>query len=165
MCYAGCRGDRRVAGGIRFQTRYKLPFRSVSNSTMVCPSTPGAPLLALTRRYASHTSCFEILNDFPCDTSLPTRFLPGALVDQTNKPRMVRPLRSTPITGASSLLRTGPPARPASVLNTSQFLLLGALPLTTHNLRAEVSGHAFPRSMQQPQTRLASPPCRTPSGQ
>src|SRR5665811_1822157 len=42
---------------------------------------------------------------------------------------MVRPLRSTPITGASSLLRTGPPARPASVLNTSQFLLLGALPL------------------------------------
>src|SRR5674476_1191494 len=46
---------------------------------------------------------------------------------------MVRPLRSTPITGASSLLRTGPPARPASVLNTSQFLLLGALPLTTPN--------------------------------
>src|ERR1035438_10070886 len=44
---------------------------------------------------------------------------------------MVRPLRSTPVTGASSLLRTGPPARPASVLNTSQFLLLGALPLTT----------------------------------
>src|SRR5665811_1587075 len=46
---------------------------------------------------------------------------------------MVRPLRSTPITGASSLLRTGPPARPASVLNTSQFLLLSALPLTTPN--------------------------------
>src|ERR1035437_2837176 len=46
---------------------------------------------------------------------------------------MGRPLRSTPITGASSLLRTGPPARPASVLNTSQFLLLGALPLTTPN--------------------------------
>src|ERR1019366_9258940 len=44
---------------------------------------------------------------------------------------MVRPLRSTPVTGASPLLRTGPPARPASVLNTSQFLLLGALPLTT----------------------------------
>src|SRR5674476_1396259 len=46
---------------------------------------------------------------------------------------MVRPLRSTPITGVSSLLRTGPPARPASVLNTSQFLLLSALPLTTPN--------------------------------
>src|ERR1035437_8234635 len=46
---------------------------------------------------------------------------------------MGRPLRSTPVTGASSLLRTGPPARPASVLNTSQFLLLGALPLTTPN--------------------------------
>src|SRR5664280_2638451 len=78
---------------------------------------------------------------------------------------MGRPLRSTPITGASSLLRTGPPARPASVLNTSQFLLLGALPLTTPNLRAEVSGPAFPRSMQQPQIRIASPVCRTPPGQ
>src|SRR5680860_1871160 len=74
---------------------------------------------------------------------------------------MVRPLRSTPVTGASSLLRTGPPARPASVLNTSQFLLLGALPLTAPDLRAEVSGPAFPRSMQQPQIRIASPSCRT----
>src|SRR5680860_129688 len=54
---------------------------------MVCPSTPGAPLLALTRRYASHTSHFEISNDFPCDSDLPTRFLPGTLVDRTNNPR------------------------------------------------------------------------------
>src|ERR1035437_3796919 len=46
---------------------------------------------------------------------------------------MGRPLRSTPITGASSLLRPGPPARPASVLNTSQFLLLGALLLPPPN--------------------------------
>ena len=44
---------------------------------------------------------------------------------------MVWPLRSTPITGASSLLRASPPTLPASVLNTSQFLLLGGLPLTT----------------------------------
>src|SRR4029453_8070696 len=40
-------------------------------------------------------------------------FLPGptAPVDQTNQPQMTRPLRSTPITGASPLLRAGPPAR------------------------------------------------------
>src|SRR5215218_7190890 len=40
-------------------------------------------------------------------------FLPGptAPVDQTNQPQMTRPLRSTPITGASLLLRAGPPAR------------------------------------------------------
>src|SRR5665811_1984248 len=54
-------------------------------------------------------------------------------IRDSKQPLMVRPLRSTPITGASSLLRTGPPARPASVLNTSQFLLLSALPLTTPN--------------------------------
>ncbi len=77
---------------------------------------------------------------------------------------MVWPLRSTPITGASPLLRASPPTHPASVLNTSQFLLLGALPLTTPN-GAAVSGWAFPRSMQPQQTRLASPSCRTPPGQ
>ena len=50
---------------------------------------------------------------------------------ETNKPRMTRPLRSTPITGASPLLRAGPPARPATVLSASRFLPLGALPLAT----------------------------------
>ncbi len=77
---------------------------------------------------------------------------------------MVWPLRSTPITGASPLLRASPPTHPASVLNTSQFLLLGALPLTTP-AGAAVSGWAFPRSVQPQQTRLASPSCRTPPGQ
>ena len=76
---------------------------------------------------------------------------------------MVWPLRSTPITGASALLRASPPTHPASVLGTSQFLLLGDLPLPA--TRAGVSGRAFPRSVQQQQTRLASPSCRTPPGQ
>src|SRR5664279_403305 len=57
---------------------------------------------------------------------------------------MGRPLRSTPVTGASSLLRTGPPARPASVLNTSQFLLLGALPLTTPDTAGGGIGACLP---------------------
>ena len=34
----------------RFQILYRLRFRSDSNSTIVTPSTPGAPLLALTFR-------------------------------------------------------------------------------------------------------------------
>src|SRR5664279_1638815 len=38
-------------------------------------------------------------------------------------------------------------------------LVLFLLPPQT--LRAEVSGPAFPRSMQQPQIRIASPSCRT----
>src|SRR4030095_3742527 len=43
------------------------------------------------------------------------------------------------------------------------FRPLGALPLTAP--RAVVSGCAFPRSVQEQQTRLTSPSCRTPSGQ
>lgn len=42
---------------------------------------------------------------------------------------MTWPLRSTPITGASSLLRASPPARPATVLNPSRFQPAGTLPL------------------------------------
>src|SRR4030095_1367825 len=44
---------------------------------------------------------------------------------------MSRPLRSPPITGASSLLRAGPPACPPTVLSASRFPPLAALPLAT----------------------------------
>ena len=87
-------------------------------------------------------------------------------VDRTNKPRTTRPLRSAPITGASPLLRAGPPANPATVLSPSRFPPLGTLPLAPHRLQARaVSGHAFPVPRREPQTGLASPPCRTPPGQ
>src|SRR5713226_7381099 len=36
---------------------------------MDCPSTPAAPLLALTLRYASHTTRFEIANGFGLDST------------------------------------------------------------------------------------------------
>ena len=75
---------------------------------------------------------------------------------------MVRPLRSAPITGDSSLLRTGPPAHATSVLNASQSLLLDALPLAT---TVTVAPRAFSRSMRKPQIKFTSPPCRTPPGQ
>lgn len=82
---------------------------------------------------------------------------------------MTRPLRFTPITGASPLLRAGPPASGATVLNVSQFLLPDALPLTIprhiHRRATAVSPPAFPRSVQKPQTRLAPPSCRAPPGQ
>src|SRR6266576_6342211 len=42
---------------------------------------------------------------------------------------MSRPLRSAPVTGASALLRAGPPANPASVLRAPRFLSPGTLPL------------------------------------
>ena len=43
-----------------------------------------------------------------------------------------RPLRSTPITGTSPLLRAGPPAHPATVLNPSRRRPVGGLPLAPH---------------------------------
>ena len=69
--------------------------------------------------------------------------------------RTTRPLRSSPITGPSSLLRDGPPLCPASVLSPSRFPPLGALPLdrpqaTTAPLAAAYRGDRFPRSMQEP---------------
>src|SRR6266545_551854 len=105
------RGRKVAARDIRFQILYRLFFRSFSNSSIVTPSTPGAPSLAFTCRYASHTSCLEISNGLPCDFCPSTRFLPGTLVDRTGEPRTARPLRSTSVTEASALLRAGPPAR------------------------------------------------------
>src|SRR5450759_2855618 len=58
---------------------------------------------------------------------------------------MSRPLGSTPITGASSLLRDGPPATAATVLDSSRFLPPGALPLAPPNPeRGTMSALAFP---------------------
>src|SRR3954451_2895156 len=45
---------------IRFQILNRLFFRSLSNIAIVCPSTPGAPLFALTFSHASQTARFEI---------------------------------------------------------------------------------------------------------
>ena len=70
-------GGKYVPDEIRFQILYKLFFRSVSNSASDCSSTPGAPLLALTRLYASHTNCLEMSNDLSVGPDLPTRLLPG----------------------------------------------------------------------------------------
>src|SRR3954449_7958171 len=46
---------------------------------IVTPSPPAAPLLAATRLYASHTSCFGISNDLVVWPDLPTRLLPEDL--------------------------------------------------------------------------------------
>src|SRR6266576_1855593 len=85
---------------------------------MDSPSTPGAPLFALTFSHASQTARCEISNGLPGDFSPSTRLLPENfwLIERT-RPRTTRPLRSAPITGASALLQAGPPAHPATVLS------------------------------------------------
>src|SRR5664279_2055200 len=81
---------------------YTPPIPAPSVSETVCPSDLTCPLVS------SQTT---------------------TLVARVHKPQMSRSLRSTLITSASPLLRTGPPARAATVLNTSRFQPLSALPL------------------------------------
>jgi len=77
------------------------------------------------------------------------------LIDYTTQ--MARPLHSTPITEASPLLRAGPPARSATVLNNSQFLLLAALPLgighTLDRHRFRSTPSHVPRESRRPDSR------------
>ena len=77
---------------------------------------------------------------------------------------MSRPLRSAPITGTSALLRAGPPARAATVLSTSPFQRLGALPLALAP-RAQCQRAPSRVSAREPQTGLAPPARRAPPGQ
>jgi hypothetical protein len=71
---------------IRFQILYRLFFRSFSKSSIEQPSTPGAPLFALTLSHASHTSRFEISNGLTDDFGSSTQLLPDdlRLIERTN---------------------------------------------------------------------------------
>jgi hypothetical protein len=71
-------------------------------------SLPDSPL----RNHERLARCFQLIHTTP-PSKLP--------VDRVNQSRTTRPLRSTPITGASPLLRVGPPARSATVLNSSRL--------------------------------------------
>ena len=71
---------------------------------------------------------------------------------------MTRPLRSTPITGASPLLRAGPPARPATVLMPNQKKSGHSLSPTTHPYQKDIgTEHDSPGSVE---TRLPAFPAR-----
>ena len=71
-------GGKYVPEDRRFQILYRLPFRSFSNSSTVSPSTPGAPLFALTFSHASQTAHFEISNGLPGDFQLVHTTPPGS---------------------------------------------------------------------------------------
>ena len=144
-------GGKYVPDDIRFQILYRLFFRSASKSSIDCPSTPAAPLFALTRLYASQTSPFEISNDLTFGSDLLTRSPPGTAPGCSRKQTTDEPAPSLPSHYRSFSTTTSRSASvSASVLNVSQFLLLDALPLATRPSQAQVavSAHAFPRSMQ-----------------
>src|SRR5450755_1224158 len=83
---------------MRFHSLNRLFFKSRSNCSIFTPSTPAAPLLALTLRYASHTIGFGISNGFTCDLDSLTWLLPATRLT-TKRTRTTRPLRSARVTG------------------------------------------------------------------
>jgi hypothetical protein len=98
------------------------------------------PWLAFTRLKASQTSRLGILNGFASSTGS-SRFQLAR-----GQGRTTQPLRSSPITGPSSLLRAAPPLRPASVLSPSRLEPLAACPFTS----SDVTQHRFSRSVRKP---------------
>src|SRR5665647_817027 len=101
---------------------------------MDCPSTPAEPLFAVTRLSASDTSLFEICNDLSFGSDLLTRLLPGQRLVARAQQITDEPAPSLRFHYRSFSATTSRSASvSASVLNASQFLLLDALPLTTHH--------------------------------
>jgi hypothetical protein len=79
----------------------------------------------------------------------------------TKRTRTTRPLRSSPVTGPSPLLRGGPPPCRASVLSPSQFQLPGVLPSAAGvNTPAAPSRRGVPTFRASARTGLAPPLCR-----
>src|SRR5258708_14902672 len=159
-------GGKYVPDDIRFQILYRLFLRSDSKSSRDCLSTPGAPLFALTRLYASHTSCFGITNGLPSGPDLSTRLLPG-----TTPPFLMRtnPDEPAPSLHPHYTSFTTTTSQSANTCRTGtqrlQFQLSSALPLAPATPPGAVSAPAFPRSVRKPQTGLAPPSCRAPPGQ
>src|ERR1700728_1446749 len=92
---------------IRFQNCYRSRPRSASNCSTCCPSTPAAPLFALTLSYASQTFHLEISNGLSCDFGSLTRLLPAMLVDRQATPGKPSPSLPPPFP-APPLLPHGP---------------------------------------------------------
>ena len=95
---------------------------------MLTASTPGAPLFAWTFSYASQNEALRDLKRLHLRLRSHHAAPPACRVT-SGRPWPARPLRSTPITEPSPLLRAGPPLCPASVLCPSRFPPLGVLPL------------------------------------
>src|SRR5438034_11534099 len=105
---------------------------------MDSPSTPGAPLFALTFSHASQTARFEISNGLPGDFSASTRLLPENfwLIERT-RPRTTRPLCSGPhYRGLSATTSRSASASRDSTQPLTASAPLGALPLARPHQQA-----------------------------
>src|SRR6266568_1672512 len=62
---------------IRDHSLERLSFRFASNCSIVTPSAPAAPPFPFTFSHASHTCCFGMFCDLPCNLGSCIRFLPS----------------------------------------------------------------------------------------
>src|SRR5438309_8911660 len=136
---------------------------------MDCPSTPAAPLLALTCLYASHTNCFDITNGLSTEPDLPTRLLPGREVPvaRANTP-CGEPTPSLHPHYRSFLTTTSRSASGRRVgTQRLRFPPYDALPLAHPRTTARMCriGTRFPTFRAGAADRLAPPSRRTPPGQ
>ena len=124
-------GGKYVPDDIRFQILYRLFLRSASNVRDGLPVHPGGTLVgpdSLVRLphqllRISQTAC-------PLNLTCPlVSSQDNVPVARANNSSMSRPLRSTPITGASPLLRAGPPARHRVGTQRLRFPPSATLPL------------------------------------
>jgi hypothetical protein len=115
---------------------------------MLTASTPGAPPLARTFFHASYTRRLGISNDLHFGLGVSVGSFPAGLA--SDRPWSARPLRSSPITGPSPLLRAGPSLCPASVLCRSRIQPLAVLPLDAR--RRQYRDDRFSCSMPAPTT-------------
>src|SRR3954470_10755890 len=123
------------------------------------PSTPAAPLFALTCLYASHTSCFEMANDLSARPDLLTRLLPeqkSRLLVRTEVLDEPAPSLHPHYRGFSATTSRSASGRRDGTQRL-RFPPYDALPLPTRAQRhgPGVSAPAFPRSVQEQQTGLA----------
>src|ERR1035438_443991 len=82
-----------------------------------------------------------------------TRLLPRHHGWPPSSPGRPLPLRSSPITGPSSLLRSGPPLCPASLLSPSQICCLGFSLQTTDRRPKPLHWPTVPSGRQVPEFR------------
>jgi hypothetical protein len=138
--------------GLEILDGHSIDSRSSLVSLDLLPRLPDLPLGDLER-----LACrFQLAH------ATPPRTHP---VDRTNKPQMTRPLCSVPT--APSRGFTATTGQSAGVTRDGTQSLAGSppgrLPVSTagRSRQAEVSGHAFSRSVQEQQIRLAPPSRRT----
>jgi len=103
-------------------------------------SPPGAPRTVRDPLESHGSRCSAVANGFASSTGS-SRFQLAS-----SQGRTTQPLRSSPITGPSTLLRAAPPLRLALVLSPSRLEPLAACPFTS----SDVTKHRFSRSIRKP---------------